>query len=323
MSSPYHVDKDIERFYKFEEELGRGAFSVVQAATHLETGEKRAVKIIKKQAGNAKQTNMLKIEIEILRNAQHPNVIKLYEVFETRTHYYLVLKLITGGELFEKIVALHNYSEKQASTCIRQLFEGLKALHAQGFIHRDLKPENLLLESDDPESNLLITDFGLSDILNEEGLAFGAVGSPSYISPEILRFLDHNLGYGPEVDMWSTGVILYILLCGFPPFYGDTDDDIFDQIETGRVSFPSPYWDEISESSKDLIRSLLELDPNQRITAADALLHPWLKEAEQKEQNLASTVTQLKRFNARRKWRGAINSILALGRLRSISRIRD
>jgi len=177
-------------------------------------------------------------------------------------------------------------------------------------VHRDLKPENLLLSDKSDDANVLITDFGLSAIIPEGGCVYDAVGTPSYISPEILIVIDTGDGYTTEVDLWGVGVICYILLCGFPPFYGDDEDEIYDQIEGGDYDFPSPHWDPISDEAKDFIAHLLNIDGKARLTVKQALEHPWIA-AVSPQIVLSTAKEELIKFNAKRKFKGAITGLLA------------
>jgi len=214
---------------------------------------------------------------------------------------------------------LSHYSEKEASKIISQVLAGVQHLHTNRIVHRDLKPENLLLSSKDIDADIKITDFGLSEIF-EEGQPMQmsrAVGTPGYLAPEILELLDNGKPYSKEVDLWSIGVILYILLCGFPPFYGDNDDEVYDKIVAGEWRFLSPYWDDVSQSAKDLITNLLELNPTKRFTAEQALSHPWIAARDRNsEAHLGTTISELKKFNAKRKFKGAILAVKALNKMR-------
>jgi len=237
----------------------------------------------------------------------------MFEVFENPKSIILVLQLITGGELFEQIVKKQYYSEKDASKIIKQILEGLKAMHDKNAVHRDLKPENLLLSSKEDDADVLITDFGLSGIItDDEPYLHDAVGTPSYIAPEILIALDTPQGYRFEVDVWGVGVIMYILLCGFVPFFGEDEDEVYDKIEEADYSFPSPYWDMISDEAKDLINQCFELDRNKRITIDEALKHPWIVFHDIPEVALDATLKELAKFNARRKFKTAVKGLIAV-----------
>uniref|UniRef100_A0A7S4HNE9 phosphorylase kinase n=1 Tax=Vannella robusta TaxID=1487602 RepID=A0A7S4HNE9_9EUKA len=309
----HHVGVDIEEFYVVGDILGKGAFSEVKLGTRKSDGKNFALKIMQKaDEGDLKKAQIIKTEIEILKRVNHPHVVKMEEVFENDDKIILVLQIITGGELFEKIVEKTFYTEKDASKVIRQILEGLQALHKHKVVHRDLKPENLLLSTNDEDADVLITDFGLSAVLPEDGgLLHDAVGTPSYIAPEILIALDTPQGYSYEVDVWGVGVIMYILLCGFTPFYGDDEDEVYDKIEEGDYSFPSPYWDKISQEAQDLISQCFELDKNKRITIDEALKHPWICE-HAPEVALDDTLKELAKFNARRKFKGAVKGLIAI-----------
>ena len=180
-------------------------------------------------------------EIDILSQIDHPNIVKLFEIFDEKEHLDLVMELMTGGELFDRIVEKEHYSEKEAADTIRPICDAIKYCHALDIIHRDLKPENLLYGSKEETSIIKISDFGLARFLQGE-LATTACGTPGYVAPEILE----GKGYGKEVDYWSIGIILYILLCGFPPFYEENNQKLFDMIKKGEFEFPSPYWDDVS-----------------------------------------------------------------------------
>eukprot|EP00009_Paramoeba_aestuarina_P005960 CAMPEP_0201508350 /NCGR_PEP_ID=MMETSP0161_2-20130828/1746_1 /ASSEMBLY_ACC=CAM_ASM_000251 /TAXON_ID=180227 /ORGANISM="Neoparamoeba aestuarina, Strain SoJaBio B1-5/56/2" /LENGTH=362 /DNA_ID=CAMNT_0047902989 /DNA_START=98 /DNA_END=1186 /DNA_ORIENTATION=- len=313
--SPYETKKNpIEEDYDIGDVLGSGTFSEVKLGTLKSTGEKFAVKIMEKEENNPRKKEIIDIEIEILKRVNHTHVVKLTDIYETKTHYYLVLQLITGGELFDRIVELVHYSEKDASEIVKKIVLGVQHLHTKSIVHRDLKPENLLLSSKESDANVLITDFGLSAILPEGERLYRAVGTPGYLAPEVLETLDTGDGYKHEVDLWGVGVIMYILLCGFPPFYGDDDDEVYDKICDGFFEYPSPYWDDISDDAKDLIDHLLVLDPAKRFSSEDVLNHRWIANNTRTEV-LQGTIAELKKFNARRKLRKGIFSVIAMQKL--------
>jgi len=193
-------------------------------------------------------------------------------MYETPEKLYLIMELVTGGELFDKIVEKGSYSEKEASTTVKKILKAVEYLHNSGIAHRDLKPENLLLRSEN-DTEVMLSDFGLSKIIGEETMMQTACGTPYYVAPEVLS----ATGYGPEVDVWSVGVITYLLLCGFPPFYGESLPEVFEQIMKAEYDFPEPYWNEISIEAKDFISKLLVVDPSKRYSAKQALKHPWIE----------------------------------------------
>lgn len=269
----FNKGKSVTDCYTIGKELGRGAFAVVKECVHKTTKQKYAIKIIDRQAMGDTNEVALQREIEIMQKVNHPNVIMLRAVFEDKKHVYLVMELVTGGELFDKIVERGNYSEADAAELTRAIVEAIGYLHSKGIAHRDLKPENLLLRTKQTATEVKIADFGLSRMINEQAMMKTACGTPTYVAPEVLT----NTGYGPGVDMWSIGVITYILLCGFPPFYGDTIPEMFEQIMAGKFDFPNEYWGNISKDAKDFISKLLLVDSAKRLSAEDALKHPWLQ----------------------------------------------
>jgi calcium/calmodulin-dependent protein kinase I len=284
--------------YEIKHELGKGAFSVVKLGVNKKTGEKVAIKVIDKtQASAEADEKRLKTEVDILKRVKHPNVVCLKDLYETPQSLYLIMELVTGGELFDKIVEKGQYSEKEASAVVKKIIEAVDYLHSLGIAHRDLKPENLLLRSED-DTDVMISDFGLSKIISQDTMMATACGTPYYVAPEVLS----ASGYDHEVDLWSIGVITYLVLCGFPPFYGDTLPEVFEQIMKADFDFPSPYWDEISADAKDFISKLLVVDSKKRATCKQALEHKWIKshnENNAKSLNIKSD--RLEKFNSSRK----------------------
>jgi len=265
--------EQVLRFYDVGEEIGCGAFSVVRVATHRESGEKFAIKIIRKKDIGA-DLGRLQTEIEILKQVQHPNIIFLKDLYETPDIVAIVMELVTGGELFDKIVEQGSYTERDAAQLVSKMVSAIDYLHQRGIVHRDLKPENLLLKSPDNLVEVKIADFGLSKIVGTDNIArmLTACGTPSYVAPEVLL----TTGYDKEVDLWSIGVITYILLCGFPPFYDECLNNLFEEIMAARYEFPEEYWGHISDEAKDFVSKLLVANPMKRMTATQALKHPWL-----------------------------------------------
>lgn len=304
------VEDPIEDFYDIGDKLGSGHFAVVKVAHHKATKKDFAVKIIDKRKLVGNQKSSVMQEVAILEQLDHPNIIKLKEIFETPRRLNLVMELVTGGELFDRIVEKGSYSEKDAALLVRDIASACMYLHSKKIVHRDLKPENLLYESKAPDAKIKLADFGLSTLVAEEDMLKTACGTPGYVAPEVLS----NKGYGAAVDIWSVGVILYILLCGFPPFYEENTAKLFDQIMNARYDFPSPYWDDISEQAKDLIKHLLVVDPNQRFTAKQLIEHPWILQASDK--NLPQTLINMRSFNARRKFKTGVLASVAASRMK-------
>ncbi|XP_076231514.1 calcium/calmodulin-dependent protein kinase I isoform X2 [Calliopsis andreniformis] len=243
-----------------------------------------AVKIIDKKALKGKEDS-LENEIKVLRRLTHPNIVQLLETFEDKHKVYLVMELVTGGELFDRIVEKGSYTEKDASGLIRQVLEAVDYMHEQGVVHRDLKPENLLYYSPDEDSKIMISDFGLSK-MEDSGIMATACGTPGYVAPEVLA----QKPYGKAVDVWSIGVISYILLCGYPPFYDENDANLFAQILKGEFEFDSPYWDDISDSAKDFIHKLMCVNVEERYTCKQALAHPWISGNAASNKNIHGSV---------------------------------
>lgn len=265
----------VEDKYDLGKELGRGGFSIVREAIEKKTREKVAVKFIEKKFVDQEELKLLQREIDIMARVQHRNVLRLFEIFDTAQQLSLVMELVNGGELFYKIVDKGSYSELEARDIVRQLVEGVDYLHNQGIAHRDLKPENLLCsELDDGKMVIKIADFGLSKAFSGESMLETSCGTPDYAAPEVLRM---DGAYDKSVDLWSIGVITYVLLCGFPPFYGKSQAQLFEKILNADFEFPEPEWTQISAEAKDFINHLLVLDVKQRYNTKQCLEHPWLK----------------------------------------------
>jgi len=290
----------VEEHYEIGKELGRGTFSIVKEGTSKKTGEKVALKFIDKKYVDKEDLLLLTREIDIMKKVNHENVLSLKEIYETENQLSLVMELVTGGELFFKIVERGSYSEKDASNIVRQIVQGVKYLHSLGIAHRDLKPENLLCSGDD-NMTIKIADFGLSKIFAGGQQLVTSCGTPDYAAPEVLT---GESSYEKSVDLWSVGVITYVLLCGFPPFFAKTQPALFEKIIKADYSFPEPEWSFISETAKDFIRKLLVLDPKKRLTAEEALEHPFLSGGDAlgtKTLQIESTMTQYMRERKKEK----------------------
>ncbi|XP_071440102.1 calcium/calmodulin-dependent protein kinase type 1 isoform X2 [Hetaerina americana] len=326
----------VEDKYNLKELLGTGAFSEVRLAESKDNpGQMFAVKIIDKKALKGKEDS-LENEIKVLRrfsesarrasltsasNAEepprlkHPNIVQLLETFEDKHKVYLIMELVTGGELFDRIVEKGSYTEKDASDLIRQVLEAVDYMHEQGVVHRDLKPENLLYYSPDEDSKIMISDFGLSK-MEDSGVMATACGTPGYVAPEVLA----QKPYGKAVDVWSIGVISYILLCGYPPFYDENDANLFAQILKGEFEFDPPYWDDISDSAKDFIRQLMCVDVEKRYTCRQALAHPWISGNAASDKNIHGTVSeQLKKNFAKSRWKQAYHAATVIRQMQRMA----
>ncbi|XP_066964812.1 calcium/calmodulin-dependent protein kinase type II alpha chain isoform X8 [Macrobrachium rosenbergii] len=291
--------------YELKEELGKGAFSVVRRCVQKTTGLEFAAKIINTKKLSARDFQKLEREARICRKLQHPNIVRLHDSIQEESFHYLVFDLVTGGELFEDIVAREFYSEADASHCIQQILESVNHCHHNNIVHRDLKPENLLLASKAKGAAVKLADFGLAiEVQGDQQAWFGFAGTPGYLSPEVLK----KEPYGKPVDIWACGVILYILLVGYPPFWDEDQHRLYAQIKAGAYDYPSPEWDTVTPEAKNLINSMLTVNPAKRITAAEALKHPWICQRERVASvvHRQETVDCLRKFNARRKLKGAI-----------------
>ncbi|XP_021569215.1 serine/threonine-protein kinase DCLK1 isoform X1 [Carlito syrichta] len=270
----FQIPATITERYKVGRTIGDGNFAVVKECVERSTAREYALKIIKKSKCRGKE-HMIQNEVSILRRVKHPNIVLLIEEMDVPTELYLVMELVKGGDLFDAITSTNKYTERDASGMLYNLASAIKYLHSLNIVHRDIKPENLLVyEHQDGSKSLKLGDFGLATIV--DGPLYTVCGTPTYVAPEIIA----ETGYGLKVDIWAAGVITYILLCGFPPFRGSGDDQevLFDQILMGQVDFPSPYWDNVSDSAKELITMMLLVDVDQRFSAMQVLEHPWVND---------------------------------------------
>ncbi|KAM8858422.1 calcium/calmodulin-dependent protein kinase type II subunit gamma isoform 4-T4 [Spinachia spinachia] len=306
--------------YQLYEELGKGAFSIVRRCIKKSTGQEYAAKIIntkklsaRGEYSGAADHQKLEREARICRLLKHPNIVRLHDSISEEGFHYLVFDLVTGGELFEDIVAREYYSEADASHCINQILESVSHIHQHDIVHRDLKPENLLLASKMKGAAVKLADFGLAiEVQADQQAWFGFAGTPGYLSPEVLR----KDPYGKPVDIWACGVILYILLVGYPPFWDEDQHKLYQQIKAGAYDFPSPEWDTVTPEAKNLINQMLTINPAKRITADQAIKHPWVcqRSTVASMMHRQETVECLRKFNARRKLKGAILTTMLVSR---------
>lgn len=254
-------------------------------------------------------------EVDILRRVNHEGCVSLVEVFESPKVIYIVMDFLSGGELFERIVEKGSFSESEAAKVVLDVASAIQYLHKSGIVHRDLKPENLLYADKSENARIKITDFGLAKKKNTTQNLQTACGTPSYVAPEILS----KQSYTAAVDLWSLGVILYILLCGFPPFHAEATADLYELIKAGRYSFPEEYWGNISPEAKDLVRGLLTVDPTKRYTSDQVLAHPWVSGGAAPSTEFAPEHRErIKLLQAKRKLRRAVQVLLAANRFSNI-----
>ncbi|ESQ41958.1 hypothetical protein EUTSA_v10013210mg [Eutrema salsugineum] len=291
---------DISLMYDLGREVGRGEFGITYLCTDIKTGEKYACKSIsKKKLRTAVDIEDVRREVEIMKHMpKHPNIVSLKDAFEDDDAVHIVMELCEGGELFDRIVARGHYTERAAAAVMKTILEVVQICHKNGVMHRDLKPENFLFANKKETSPLKAIDFGLS-VFFKPGEGFNEiVGSPYYMAPEVLR-----RHYGPEVDIWSAGVILYILLCGVPPFWAETEQGVAQAIIRSVIDFKRDPWPRVSDTAKDLVRKMLEPDPKKRLSAAEVLEHSWIQNAKKAPNvSLGETVkARLKQFSVMNK----------------------
>ncbi|KAA8515504.1 hypothetical protein F0562_018885 [Nyssa sinensis] len=302
--------EDIRSHYTLGKELGRGQFGVTYLCTENSTGLPYACKsILKRKLVSKNDKEDMKREIQIMQHLSgQPNIVEFRGVYEDRQSVHLAMELCAGGELFDRIIAQGQYSERAAAAICRSIVNVVHICHFMGVMHRDLKPENFLLSSKDEGAMLKATDFGLSVFIEEGKVYRDIVGSAYYVAPEVLR-----RSYGKEIDIWSAGVILYILLSGVPPFWAENEKGIFDAILQGDIDFDSQPWPSISNSAKDLVQKMLTQDPKKRITSAQVLEHPWIREGgEASDKPIDSAVlSRMKQFRAMNKLKKLALKVIA------------
>lgn len=304
---------ELQFYYNIEDKIGQGAFGFVRVATSILTGKKRAIKSINKNTIAYDMKDKVKFfsEVNILIKTDHPNIVKLYEFFEDNYYYHLVTEYITGGELLDFILKRKVLTEAIAAKFMKQLLSGVAYCHSNNIVHRDLKLENLLLDSDSPDALLKIIDFGTSQIFKPSFPMTEKYGTILYIAPEVIKGY-----YNEKCDIWSCGVILYILLSGHTPFSGKNDEEILQKISRGFVSFEKPEWASLSSSAQSLLRKMLKKDPSLRISAEDALHHEWIVQNTSKpildhRESQINSLENLKNFRAEYKLQQAVLTFIA------------
>eukprot|EP00210_Caulerpa_lentillifera_P007251 g6937.t1 len=319
-SPKYRAKFGVREVYRFGTVLGSGGFATVKKITDRKTGEVYACKIMAlpaigvQVADTENSREDIFKEIEILSRLDHENIVTLKEFYHDDQSVYLVSELLQGGELLEAVLNQdEGYSEDIARSCFQQLMFGIEYLHSKGVAHRDLKLENLLLVTRGDISKMKITDFGLAKLTQGTEMST-VVGTPQYVAPEVIRGLP-GLTYSVAVDMWSAGVILFILLGGYPPFYSKSDAELFELIRRGQWNFEDPVWRAVSSSAKNLISKLLVVEPEKRLTAEEALNHPWMKNKMPSDSPLPMTHEKMK--NNFSKWKTAYKKITAVNKFKA------
>ena len=291
-----HKTSNITKEYTFGKVIGTGSYGQVRLAVHKLTKQVRAVKIIQKAKVNI---NALLNEINILSKLSHPNIMQIFEVFDDNTNVYIVSEYCKGGELFDIISKKGSFTEKDACVIMKQLMSAICYSHQNNIVHRDLKPENILMDNDTDDLTIKLIDWGCAQTIKSAKQSKQADGTAYYIAPEVLKG-----EYDEKCDIWACGVIFYILLCGYPPFNGETDDEIYEAILSGKVQFPEEDWDQVSQEAKDLIKKMLTKDPKKRISALYSMQDVWFKKNEEKseyDKKLAKKVlNNMKKFKKHR-----------------------
>ena len=301
----------IEKDYKIGEVIGSGGSATVRRVYHKTSGQPRALKIIKKQKN--KDNARIYLEAEILKKLVHPNIMQIFEFYEDKKNFYIITELCEGGELFDKIVEKGSFTESEAAWIMKQLLSTVNYIHSNKIVHRDLKPENILLDT--KKDNIIkIIDWGTARFFDKSKKMNRISGTPYYIAPEVLAEK-----YDEKCDIWSCGVILYILLCGYPPFNADSDELILDKIKTGRFTCPPEEWETVSPLAKDLVNNMLQFHPSKRVSASEALEHKWLLANKNKNVDKKISIkclNNMKKFHAERKLQQAsltyiVNNLLS------------
>ncbi|TYJ37021.1 hypothetical protein E1A91_A05G347400v1 [Gossypium mustelinum] len=296
--------------YKMGKELGRGEFGITNECFDIRTGEAYACKKISKAKLRTEiDVEDVRREVEIMKHLpKHPNIVAFREAFEDKEAVYLVMELCHGGELFDRIVAKGHYTERAAAKVVKTILEIIKVCHDHGVIHRDLKPENFLLADGGETAPIKAIDFGLSTFYKPGQLFSDIVGSPYYMAPEVLR-----RNYGKEVDIWSAGVILYIMLCGVPPFWADTEEGIAQAIIRGKIDFGRDPWPKVSTEAQDIVKRMLDPNPQCRMAVHQVLEHPWIQNLENgRNVDLGENVcTRIKQFSLMNKFKKEVLRVVA------------
>ena len=307
--------------YDLREELGKGQYATVyRVVSKPGVGDKfgGAAKVIIKSRLTPEDLAALNVEVramDLLKD--HPNFVKCHDFFSEKDYFYLTMELLTGGELFDRIVEKDKYTEREARQVMYLMANAIAYAHSHGIVHRDLKPENILLKSKGDDTSIKIADLGFATIMtNPSQLMKTPCGTPGYVAPEVLA----NKPYGSQCDVWSLGVIFYILLCGYPPFSDDDQNKLFAQIQSGRYAMDPAEWSVISPSAKDLVKKILVVDPAKRLTAQGILAHPWMKMKleEIPDLSLVESLKKLKKFQARRRLKKALQGVRSIVRMRML-----
>ena len=311
-ATPAPAAAGFEGQYDVAKVLGKGNYAVVKLCTRKKDKASFAVKVMEKAKLTKEDIDAVAVEVNVLRALKHPNIILLVDTFDEPRFFYIVSELMEGGELFDRIVKRSFYSEADTQKVVRVLADALAYMHKLGYVHRDLKPENILLKDKSEDAALKLADFGFARPVGDGCRT--ACGTPGYVAPEIIS----GQKYGTSADCWSLGVITYILLCGYPPFFNANQTVLFRLIRQGKFAFDSPYWDPISASAKDFVKACLTVEVGKRLNMEQIKTHAWVAGVASKA-DITPALGQLKLFNARRKLRAHMMAIIAANRMSDLT----
>lgn len=311
--------KSVSDFYTLGKVLGEGAFAQVVEGWDRDSAERFAIKVIRKREYDPYEMEFVLREMNILRSVHHPNVVSTFDIFDTDSTLHIVMEFMEGGELFDVIAAEGHFSEKKASFVAHELISGVSYLHDHGIVHRDIKPENILCKSREWPLQVKLSDFGLANFIDENEVErekkreiSSLIGTPGYIAPEVVKLE----GYGPPVDMWACGVILYIMISGKMPFFGRDEHEMLGRIRQGKYGFPDREWKNVSQDCMNLIKSLLQVDPQKRLTAKGALAHRWMDSETLNDSDIKNDLSGI--HSCRRKFKKAVYAALTIQRMRDM-----
>eukprot|EP00548_Thalassiothrix_antarctica_P001936 CAMPEP_0194146890 /NCGR_PEP_ID=MMETSP0152-20130528/22213_1 /TAXON_ID=1049557 /ORGANISM="Thalassiothrix antarctica, Strain L6-D1" /LENGTH=690 /DNA_ID=CAMNT_0038847539 /DNA_START=71 /DNA_END=2143 /DNA_ORIENTATION=+ len=287
---------DFRSTYELKEKIRKGSFATVWECVHKETKDMFAVKIINREGLKPSDDEAVMNEVAIMQSLAHRHIVQLVDFYEEKEYFFLVMDYMTGGDVFDRIIGMHHYTEKDARDLVQVLLKAVKFMHDRGVAHRDLKPQNLLLKSKENNANIKVADFGFSRRVHTPQSLTNRCGTPSYVAPEILKNIPHDI----KADMWSVGVITYVLLVGYPPFMDEKQQELFRKIRSGEYDFPMEDWGVISGEAIELIKGLLVVDPQQRLTAAEALRMSWFKDENLKRLSSRSLTASLQSLKEKR-----------------------
>lgn len=312
------LEMQVDRFYTIGPLLGAGAFAQVHLGYDKETEERFAIKIISRECYGTREIQSIMREVKIMMHIAHDNIVNTFDVFDSISHLHLVLEYMEGGELFDIIADQGHLSEQRASQVMRDIIKGVDYLHGMGIVHCDVKPENILCKSKQWPLQVKLCDFGLANYFDRndaQSKITAMIGTPGYVAPEVVK----REPYGPPVDMWACGVVLYVMLSGRMPFYGHSDVQCLRRTAVGEYSFPDREWSNVSEDAKSLVKSLLQIRPETRLTAGAALQHRWLALPEQNDSTPLPNDLSKIHSKLRQKFRRAVTAAMTIERMKELS----